>query len=136
MCITLLPGHVLINGLSPGCYTSDTKGANSGSKTVYPFSIIFHPRFLVLLKSLVFCVVFCRSLFVFFTICFWPCYCLSFDLRLRITPLVSSNLYIVNWSCSNMARNNILKYHFIPCISLEIDERLMDEMYIDEKLIT
>jgi len=35
-----------------------------------------------------------------------------------------------------MARNNILKYHFIPCISLEMDERLMDGMYIDEELIT
>ena len=38
--------------------------------------------------SLVFCVVFCRSLFLGF---FCPLYCLSFDLRILITPLVSSN---------------------------------------------
>ena len=38
--------------------------------------------------SLVFCVVFCRSLFLFFV---FPLYCLSFDLRILITPLVSSN---------------------------------------------
>ena len=38
--------------------------------------------------SLVFCVVFCRSLFLGF---FSPLYCLSFDLQILITPLVSSN---------------------------------------------
>ena len=39
--------------------------------------------------SLVFCVVFCRSLFWFV---FFPLYCLSFfDLRILITTLVSSN---------------------------------------------
>jgi hypothetical protein len=38
--------------------------------------------------SLVFCVVFCRSLFFFF---FWPWCFLSLDLRIPITPLVSSN---------------------------------------------
>ena len=38
--------------------------------------------------SLVFCVVFCRSLFLFL---FFLLYCLSFDLRILITPLVSSN---------------------------------------------
>jgi hypothetical protein len=43
--------------------------------------------------SLVFCAMFCRSLFVFLSFYFWPLYCLSFfDLRLLITPLVSSNL--------------------------------------------
>ena len=39
-------------------------------------------------RSLLFCVVFCRFLFVL--LCFiLPLYCLSFDLRLLITPLVS-----------------------------------------------
>ena len=38
--------------------------------------------------SLVFCVVFCRSLFLGV---FFPLYCLSFDLQILITPLVSSN---------------------------------------------
>jgi len=39
-------------------------------------------------ESLVFCVVLCTSLFVLFL---WPLYCLSSDLQLLITPLVSSN---------------------------------------------
>jgi len=39
-------------------------------------------------RSLVFRVMFCRSLFAF-----WPLCCLSFDLWLPITPLVSSNLF-------------------------------------------
>ena len=40
-------------------------------------------------RSLVLCVMFCRSLFVLF---FWPLRCLSFfDLEILITPLVSSN---------------------------------------------
>ena len=48
--------------------------------------------------SLVFCVVFCRSLFLGF---FFPLYCLSFDLQILITPLVSSNssyLYKSIWA--------------------------------------
>jgi hypothetical protein len=42
-------------------------------------------------QSLVFCVVFCRSLFVLLFFFFCPLHCLSFDLRLLITPLVSSD---------------------------------------------
>jgi hypothetical protein len=39
----------------------------------------------------VFCVMFCRSLFVVNKFFFWPLHCLSFiDLRLLVTPLVSS----------------------------------------------
>jgi hypothetical protein len=34
---------------------------------------------------------FCRSLFVRLCFFFWPLCCLSFDLRILITPLVSSN---------------------------------------------
>ena len=34
---------------------------------------------------------FCRSLFVFFSFFFWSLWCLSFDLRIMITSLVSSN---------------------------------------------
>ena len=52
----------------------------------------------VLLILLVFCVVFCRSLFWGF---FSPLYCLSFDLQILITPLVSSNssyLYKSIWA--------------------------------------
>ena len=41
-------------------------------------------------RSLVFCVLFCRSLFVLLSFFFWPLCCLSFDLRFLITPVVSS----------------------------------------------
>ena len=33
-----------------------------------------------------------------FSFSFWPLHCLSFDLRLLITPLVSSNLYLIHIS--------------------------------------
>jgi hypothetical protein len=42
----------------------------------------------------VFCVVFCRSLFVLLSFLFWLLRYLSFDLRLLIIPLVSSNFSI------------------------------------------
>ena len=36
--------------------------------------------------SLVLCVMFCRSLFVFLSFFFWPLCCLSFDVRILINP--------------------------------------------------
>ena len=42
-------------------------------------------------RSLVFCVVFCRSFFVLLFFFFWPLCCLSFNLWILIIPLVSSN---------------------------------------------
>jgi hypothetical protein len=55
-------------------------------------------------RSLVFCVMFFRSLFVLFSFFFWPLCCLSFDLRILITPLLSSNSsYILNGYSSNLA---------------------------------
>ena len=43
-------------------------------------------------RSLVFCVIFCRSLFVLMYFFSWPlCYLFFFDLRILITPLVSSS---------------------------------------------
>ena len=43
-------------------------------------------------RTLVLCVMFCRSLFVPFSFLFWPLCCLFFfDLRILTTPLVSSN---------------------------------------------
>jgi len=61
----------------------------------YPFkSTWFHLRILagfVVLDLQFFCVVFCRSLFVLLFFLVWPLCCLSFfDLRILITPLVSS----------------------------------------------
>jgi hypothetical protein len=43
-------------------------------------------------RSFVFCVLFCRSLFVLLSFFFWPFCCLSFDLRLLITSFVPSSL--------------------------------------------
>ena len=42
-------------------------------------------------RSLVFCAMFCRSLFVHLSFFFWPLRCPFFDLRILITPLVSSS---------------------------------------------
>jgi hypothetical protein len=54
-----------------------------------------------LIRSLVFCVMFCRSLFVLLYFFSWRLCCLSFfDLRILITILVSSNsssIYMINW---------------------------------------
>jgi hypothetical protein len=47
--------------------------------------------FYVLLLSLCFCVLLCRSLFVLLSLLFRSLHCLSFDLLLLITSLVSSN---------------------------------------------
>ena len=54
--------------------------------TMWYFFFAFH------FISLVFYVVVCRSLFVPLSFFFWPLHCLSFDLRLLIIPVVSSNL--------------------------------------------
>jgi hypothetical protein len=42
-------------------------------------------------RSLGFCVRFCRSMFVFLSFFFWALRCLSFELRLPMTPLTSAN---------------------------------------------
>ena len=44
-------------------------------------------------RSLVFWVIFCRSLFVFLSFIIWLLYSPSFDLRLLFTSLISSNLW-------------------------------------------
>ena len=46
-------------------------------------------------RSLVFCVIFC-IIIVFFS---WPLYCLSYDFRLLIIPLVSSNFSPLAYYC-------------------------------------
>ena len=47
-------------------------------------------------RSLVFCVMLCRSHFVILSLFVWQLYCLSFiDLRLQITPLVPSTLVAI-----------------------------------------
>jgi hypothetical protein len=60
------------------------------TSTKHPSS---HPVFsgIRVARSIVFCVVLYRLLFVLFSLVIWPLYCLSFDLQLLINPLVSSN---------------------------------------------
>jgi hypothetical protein len=54
-------------------------------------------------RSLVFCVMFCRSLFVLLLFFYWSLHCLSFfGLRLLVTPLISCGHCIVCY-CSNYA---------------------------------
>ena len=89
--------------------------ATVSHRNIRSLSLLFVPRYYEILTNLVtnffsqdsntsgfqwdscysifsFMCMFCRSLFVFLYIFFWPVYCLSFfDLRVLITPLVSSN---------------------------------------------
>ena len=58
----------------------------------HPEHLLSHPSFswVRVTRSLVFCVVFGRSLFVLLSFFIWPLCCLSFvDLRIQITHLVS-----------------------------------------------
>ena len=64
----------------------NTTGVTCGAGTAYPAEVLeFTTGFNVVpdVRSLVFCVVFCRSLFVLLSFFFWPLYCLFFDLRLK-----------------------------------------------------
>jgi hypothetical protein len=67
----------------------------SGVGTAYPFgAAAVTPRFLVgsCYSIFSFICMFCRSLFVLLYVFFWPLYYLFFfDIRILITPLVSSN---------------------------------------------
>jgi hypothetical protein len=65
---------------------------NPGSAPAYPPGASEFTSGFYVAQSLVFCVMFCRSLFVIFSFFFWPLCCLSFfDLRILINPLVSSS---------------------------------------------
>ena len=80
----------------------NTTGNTNGAETSYPsrvteftpgscYSVFSGVR---VTRSLVLGVMFCRSLFVLLSFFFWPLCCLSFDLRIPITPLVSSNVFL------------------------------------------
>ena len=69
-------------------FNSNTTGVTCGAGTANPdFTPVL--RGVRVARSLVFCVLFCRSLLVLMFFSFCPVYCLSFDLRILITPLVS-----------------------------------------------
>ena len=76
------------------CNKNNMRGATSGTGTADPSE---PPRFTScfsgtrVAQSSDFCVVFCRSLFVFLSFLPWPLSCLFFDLLPLITLFVSSN---------------------------------------------
>ena len=65
-------------------------------------------------RSLVFCVMFCRSLFVLLSFYFLSLYCLSSDLQILITPLVTSNSSCKTlfdcWKCNYRDGENMFKH--------------------------
>ena len=71
-----------------------------------------HPCFsgIRVTRSLLFCVVFCWWLIVLLKFFFWPLRCLSFDLRILITHLVSGNS-----SFNHKTFKFIYRYQYIYC---------------------
>jgi hypothetical protein len=84
-----------MNGIYAISMTTKFESENSGAEHAYPAGAHeFIPLVsgVHVVRSFVFCVVFCRSLFVILSLFFWSLCCLSFFyLRLPITPLISSN---------------------------------------------
>ena len=80
------------------CYYINTTGATSGAGTAYPSGAPeFTPDILwgSCYSIFSFICMFCRSLFILLFFFFWPLCCLFFfDIRILITPLVSSTLLI------------------------------------------
>jgi hypothetical protein len=71
-------------------FNSNTIGVTWGARTANPSGSPQVFSGVHVARSLVFCVMFCRSLYVLLSFFFWPLCGLSFfDLRILITPLVS-----------------------------------------------
>jgi hypothetical protein len=111
-------------------------------------------------RSLVLCVMFCRSLFVLLSFFFWPLCCLSFiDLRILITPYVSSNSSYMTippialtsrqyWSnvCKRTKKNTCDEfwwtskgfYYFVDCLSDPVKYSFTDRIniYVISGLLT
>ena len=82
--VVITTGPLVVHDLSSVCSKSKTTGATCGAAEFTPVFIGVR-----VVQSLVFCIVFSRSLLVILSCFFLPLYCLSrFDLRLLITPLV------------------------------------------------
>ena len=76
-------------------------------------------------RFLVFCLLFYRSLFVFFSFFFWPLCCLSFvGLRLLITPLVSFDHCVVCPSWVTASDNPFGIFWPLCCLSF-VELRLL-----------
>ena len=80
------------------CNQINTTSTTSGAGTAYPpgapgITPVFSG--VQVTRSLISCM-FCRSLFVLLYVFLQPLCCLSFDLRILITPLVSSNSFYIS----------------------------------------
>jgi hypothetical protein len=62
---------------------------------------------------------FCKSLFGLLSFFFWPLCCLSFDLRILITPLVSSNSSIYGTGDSS-SHNKKHLFPFSVCLNVRV----------------
>jgi hypothetical protein len=68
-------------------------------------------------RSLILCVVFCRSLFVLLFFFIWSLYCMSFDLQLLITPLVRE---VINL-CGYIKHQRILR----GCLLFNVNQHIL-----------
>ena len=88
-------GHFLSHDVSARCEASVKRRVPLLEHTLLTFPEQINPGFsrACVAQSAVFCVMSFISLFVWFflSLFFWPLYCLSFDSRLLITPLVLSS---------------------------------------------
>jgi len=93
----------------------NTTGVASEAGTTYPSKAPgFIPDFsgVRVTRSLVFCVVLCRSLFVHLSFFFCPMCCLSFvDLLIMITHLVSSNSSYMSQHSSKYCERYVSYFH-------------------------
>ena len=93
VCVTV-PDHQSSPRVLGSCYRSAPPELTQGFGFVLPFRTTrVHPGFWVRVdRSLLYSVVFCKSLFGLLSFFFWSLsYLCFFDLRIFITPLVSSN---------------------------------------------
>ena len=104
------------------CIQINTTGVPSGAGTVYPSGA---PEFTPGLQwgscfsIFSFMCMYCRSLFVLLSFFFWPLWCLFFfDIRILITPLVSSNssYRILKYYLKQCALNVLVKCWYFICI--------------------
>jgi hypothetical protein len=101
-----------------------------GAEIVNPFTPGFSA--IRVARSLVFCVMFCRSLFLFLVFFFSSLYCLSFfDLQLLITPLISSNFsYAIVHFCDGVFLNgceSVQVFNFFVYICITVEELIIKE---------
>ena len=93
---------------SPGLFTRYTRQVPLVEQELFPFrSTWFTPDYLwgSCYSILSFMCMFCRSLLILFSFFFWPLCCLFlFDIRILITPMVSSNFSLKGVSRSVHSR--------------------------------